>query len=225
MMQIEVLSLKKSFGDNGVITPVLKGINMGIEKGEALAVTGPSGAGKSTLLHIIGALEAPTEGNVLFEGVDLFRKKDRELCEFRNSKIGFVFQFHHLLRDFTALENTMMPLLIRGTAKHRAERQAHAVLERVGLSDRKNHKPAELSGGEGQRVAIARALVGMPRVVLADEPTGNLDAETGHKVFDLLLSLNGELKTTLIVVSHNEELTRRLGRTIRLIDGKIDSQI
>ena len=211
------------FRDNGVETKVLKGIDLDIAEGETLAVIGPSGAGKSTLLHILGTLENPTSGEVRVGGVDLFSKGEKELSLFRNLTLGFVFQFHHLLPDFTAVENVMMPLLIRGWKTARAREAAENFLEKVGLSARATHKPGELSGGEQQRVAIARALVGGPKIVLADEPTGNLDHETGSKVFDLLLSRSKELKTTLVVVSHNEELTRKLKRTIRLVDGKIDA--
>lgn len=222
MSQIEIIGLKKSFQENGLNTEVLKGISLSINEGEVLGIVGPSGAGKSTLLHIIGTLDAPTEGRVLFEGDDLFKLKNDAICRFRNRSIGFVFQFHHLLPDFTAIENVMMPLLIRGEPKRRASGAAGQMLQKVDLSDRGHHKPAELSGGEQQRVAIARALVGAPKVILADEPTGNLDHESGRKIFDLLLKLNKELNTTLIVVSHNEELVRRLGRTLRLVDGQIE---
>ncbi|MDO8520292.1 MAG: ABC transporter ATP-binding protein [Deltaproteobacteria bacterium] len=221
-MRIEVKNLKKEFHDNGMATPVLKGITLTVESGESLAVIGPSGAGKSTLLHIVGTLISPSSGAVLIGGKDL-PKKEAHLCAFRNLHLGFVFQFHHLLPDFSALENVMMPLLIRGEKGKKAAATAQVFLEKVGLSQRKSHRPSELSGGEQQRVAIARALVGGPKIILADEPTGNLDHETGRKVFDLLLDQSKELKTTLVVVSHNEELTRKLSRTIRLVDGKIDA--
>lgn len=222
MPNIEIKNLRKDFRDDGVTTSVLKGINLRIEAGESLAIIGPSGAGKSTLLHILGTLEAPTVGEVLIGGENLFAKKEKALAEFRNKSLGFVFQFHHLLPDFTAAENVMMPLLIGGESKSVALKKAEFFLEKVGLTSRKTHKPGELSGGEQQRVAIARAMVSSPQIVLADEPTGNLDHETGRKVFDLLLGQSKELKTTLIVVSHNEELTQKLARTIRLVDGKIE---
>ena len=223
MPKIEIRNLKKDFRDGRVITPVLKGITLTIEEGETLAIIGPSGAGKSTLLHILGTLEGPTSGEVLWGGENLFAKKEKALSLFRNRSLGFVFQFHHLLPDFTAAENVMMPLLIRGWKTTAALKSATEMLDKVGLASRTGHRPGELSGGEQQRVAIARALVGGPKVVLADEPTGNLDHETGRKVFDLLLGQSKELKTTLVVVSHNEELTRKLARTIRLVDGKIDA--
>jgi len=221
MAQIEIINLSKKFQDNGLVTHVLQGIDLNIEAGERLMIVGASGAGKSTLLHIIGTLDQPSEGLVKFEGVNVFKKTEKELCAFRNEIVGFVFQFHHLLPDFTAVENVSMPLLIRGLPQSRAHRQSLEMLERVGLGHRKAHRPTQLSGGEQQRVAIARALVGSPRVVFADEPTGNLDAKTGEKVFDLLLSLNKELKTTLLVVTHNEELTTSFEKTVRLVDGKI----
>ncbi|MBI4411548.1 MAG: ABC transporter ATP-binding protein [Deltaproteobacteria bacterium] len=221
MQQLEIKNLKKNFSDGSVTTEVLKGIDLVIEAGEVLSIVGASGAGKSTLLHIIGTLDTPSSGSVWFEGENLFQKKEKDLCAFRNMALGFIFQFHHLLPDFTSAENVMMPLLIRGEKEKKARLKAWAMLERVGLKEKRGAKPVEMSGGEQQRVAIARALIGAPRVVLADEPTGNLDTQTGRQVFDLLLSLNRELKTTLIVVTHNEELSQRLGKSVKLVDGKI----
>lgn len=218
---ITVVNLTKNFRENGATTEVLKGINLSINEGESVGIVGASGAGKSTLLHIIGTLECPTTGEVLFEGKNLFNTHEKTLSSFRNRSLGFVFQFHHLLPDFTALENVMIPLLIRREPNHKARESAREVLEKVGLSERLIHKPAQLSGGEQQRVAIARALVGKPRLVLADEPSGNLDSENGRQVFDLLLGLNRELKTTLVVVTHNEELAKSLDRVLSIIDGKI----
>jgi len=222
LSQIEIQNLKKEFKDSGVTTEVLKGIDLSIDAGETLCIVGASGAGKSTLLHIVGTLDTPTSGRVLYEGDDLFQKDEKELCHFRNKSLGFIFQFHHLLPDFTALENVMMPLMIRGEKNKVTRQKASYVLERVGLSSKGSNKPSQLSGGEQQRVAIARALVGSPDVVLADEPTGNLDTRAGEQVFDLLFELNKELKTTLIVVTHNDELAKRMPKIIRLTDGIID---
>lgn len=218
---ITVVNLKKNFRENGATTEVLKGINLSINEGESVGIVGASGAGKSTLLHIIGTLECPTTGEVLFEGKNLFNANEKTLSSFRNRSLGFVFQFHHLLPDFTALENVMIPLLIRRESRPKAKALAGEILERVGLKERLTHKPSQLSGGEQQRVAIARALVGGPRLVLADEPSGNLDSENGRQVFDLLLGLNRELKTTLVVVTHNKELAYSLDRVLSIIDGKI----
>ncbi len=218
---ITVTNLTKNFQENGATTEVLKGINLSITEGESLGIVGASGAGKSTLLHIIGTLEKPTAGEVLFEGKNLFNANEKALSHFRNRSLGFVFQFHHLLPDFTALENVMIPLLIGDETNQKAKSLAGEILEKVGLSGRLTHRPAQLSGGEQQRVAIARALVAKPRLVLADEPSGNLDSENGGQVFDLLLGLNRELKTTLVVVTHNEELAGRLDRVISIVDGKI----
>ncbi len=220
-MQIVINNLYKSFHNDGVETPVLKGVSLSIAQGDSLAIVGASGAGKSTLLHLIGTLDRPSSGDILFEGTSLLGLNEKQLSRFRNQVLGFVFQFHHLLPDFTALENVMMPLLIGGCSQAEARVQAKTVLERVDLASRLSHRPSQLSGGEQQRVALARAVVTKPRVILADEPTGNLDTPNGTKIFDLLLSLNEELKTTLIVVTHNDELAGRLGQTVQMIDGKI----
>lgn len=216
---IQAKQLTKEYSRNGAATPVLRGVNLQVTEGESLAIVGPSGAGKSTLLHLLGALDTPSSGEIFFEGTSLFHQPENKLCAYRNKTVGFIFQFHHLLPDFTALENIAMPLLIRGEKQIVAEAQAAKFLEKVGLGARAAHRPSELSGGEQQRVAIARALVGGPRLVLADEPTGNLDAETGRKIFDLLLTLNKELQTTLVIVTHNEELAGRLQRTVHMSDG------
>lgn len=221
MSLFQTTGLTKSFAEDGIETPVLKGISLTIEEGETVGIVGPSGAGKSTLLHILGTLLPPTAGEVLFEGIDLFSKSDSMRAAFRNKTIGFVFQFHHLMGDFSVVENVLLPLLIRGTPGTEATPRVRDLLERVGLAGRGDARPAQLSGGEQQRVAIARALVGRPRVILADEPTGNLDRDSAGKIFDLLLELNGELKTTLITVTHNEELARRLDRCLHLVDGTI----
>jgi lipoprotein-releasing system ATP-binding protein len=181
---------------------------------------GPSGVGKSTLLHILGALDKPTSGNVLYEGKDVFELKDDTLAAFRSRTIGFVFQFHHLLPEFNALENTIMPALIAGADKKEAGGKARQILSDVGLSERLLHKPGELSGGEQQRVAVARALMLNPKVVLADEPTGNLDTQTGEELFRLLMDLNGR-GITFIIVTHNETLASKCGRILKIRDGMI----
>lgn len=221
MPYLEIKDLRKKYFQEACSAEVLKGVSINLDKGDRLVITGPSGAGKSTLLHLIGALDTPTSGEVIFEGESLFSWNEKKLSRFRNEKLGFVFQFHHLLSDFTALENVMMPLLIRGMGKSLAQDQAKAALKSVGLESRFAHRPGELSGGEQQRVALARAVVGKPELILADEPTGNLDAATGRKVFDLLLELNEELKTTLLLVTHNEELIGSFPRRAHLIDGQI----
>ncbi len=219
MSFIQIKNLTKNYMNSGAKTPVLKGIDLEITAGQSVLILGASGAGKSTLLHIIGSLDSPSSGEVLIDGQNLFLKNEAQLCEYRNRDIGFVFQFHHLLPDFTALENVMMPLKIRKDFK--APQKAADWINRVGLQDRQSHKPHQLSGGEQQRVALARALIGSPRLILADEPTGNLDAQNGEKIFDLLLQLNKELGSTLVVVTHNQALTGRFDKTVWLLDGKV----
>jgi lipoprotein-releasing system ATP-binding protein len=199
---------------------VLKGVDLTFSQGERAAIVGASGVGKTTLLHILGTLDRPSTGKVLYEEKDIFSLNERDLSLFRNREIGFVFQFHHLLPEFNALENTMMPCLIQGIPKSEAASRAEAVLTLVGLRARLSHKPGELSGGEQQRVAVARALVLEPKVLLADEPTGNLDTKAGESVFDLLQELNRIKRVTLIVVTHNLKLAEKLSRQIQLIDGK-----
>ena len=184
---------------------------------------GASVAGKSTLLHILGTLDHPTSGQIFYRGEDLFSLSEMELAEFRNHTIGFIFQFHYLLPEFTALENTMMPALIRGYKRDEAIEESEKILVTVGLKDRLAHKQGELSGGEQQRVAIARALILKPEIILADEPIGNLDSRTGEAIFDLLLSLNQQLKITLLVVTHNESLADKIPRRMTLSDGRIIS--
>jgi lipoprotein-releasing system ATP-binding protein len=218
---IEASGLVKTFATNGSTVSALKGIDLEIKKGETLAVVGVSGSGKSTLLHILGTLDRPTEGAVLYEGQDVFNKNDGELAVFRNRQIGFVFQFHYLLPEFSALENVMMPPLIQRMELKKAREAATEILERVGLGERLSHRPGELSGGEQQRVAIARAVVLKPKVILADEPTGNLDLETGQSILDLFLKLNKEEGLTLILVTHNPSLAMRLRKRIKLLDGRI----
>jgi len=218
---IEAHNLHKTYGDAADRVEVLKGVDFAVEEGEAVAVLGASGAGKSTLLHLLGTLDKPTEGRVTFEGSDLFALSDAELSRFRNRTMGFVFQFHHLLPMLSARENVMLPLLIGGEKRRDAEARAEAMLAGVGLSHRLEHKPSELSGGEQQRVAIARALIAGPRVLFADEPTGNLDSRTGEETADLLMKLHQELRMTLVVVTHNERLAQRLPRNVRMQDGRV----
>jgi len=199
---------------------VLKGVDLTFFRGEKAAIVGASGVGKTTLLHTLGTLDRPTSGKVLYEGKDIYALNEKDLAQFRNREIGFVFQFHHLLPEFNALENTMMPCLIQGIPGKEAASRAETILALVGLKERLAHKPGELSGGEQQRVAVARALVLEPKVLLADEPTGNLDTRTGESVFDLLLELNRIKGVTLVVVTHNLKLAEKLSRQIQLIDGK-----
>jgi lipoprotein-releasing system ATP-binding protein len=218
---IRVQQLGKTFGNQGKRVEVLKGLDLTFSRGERVAVVGASGAGKSTFLHILGTLERPSSGKVFYEGKDIFTLNDGNLAVFRNREIGFVFQFHHLLPEFTAVENTMMPCLIQGLSKKEALTRAEAILSLVGLKHRLIHKPGELSGGEQQRVAVARALVLDPKVLLADEPTGNLDTRTGEAVFELLEDVNARKRITLIVVTHNVALAGHMSRQVRLVDGKV----
>ena len=211
----------KSFYDVDREIKVLRDLSLTVEAGELIAIVGQSGTGKSTFLHILGSLERPDAGTVLFEGQDLFALDERGLADFRNRKLGFVFQFHYLLADFTALENVMMPALISRMVEREARERAEQMLAMVGLGDKLHRRPAELSGGEQQRVAVARAVVQSPRLVLADEPTGNLDPHTADEVHELFHKLNRELDVTLIVATHNERLTRSMGRALRLKEGKL----
>jgi len=217
---IQIEHLTKSFGNGSKRVDVLKGIDLHISKGEKVAIVGASGVGKTTLLHILGTLDRPTSGKVFYERKDIFTLNEKELALFRNRGIGFVFQFHHLLPEFNALENTMMPCLVQGMTKQEASLKAEEILTLVGLKERLLHKPGELSGGEQQRVAVARALVLEPKVLLADEPTGNLDTKTGESVFQLLLELNRTKGVTLIIVTHNLTLAGLFPRQIRMVDGK-----
>lgn len=200
---------------------IFRDINLTIHRGQALAIVGASGSGKSTLLHIMGALDRPSSGRVFFDGQDLALMKSAEQAAFRNRKLGFVFQFHHLLPEFTALENVSMPGLVAGRDMREVEPEARAMLERVGLAERMHSRPATMSGGERQRAAIARALIMHPEVILADEPTGNLDENTGTQVGDLLLELNRELGTTLVVVTHNQELAANMDSALELRAGAL----
>ncbi len=218
-------NITKSFKTNGQQLHILNGINLTIYKGEMIAVMGASGVGKSTLLNILGALDRPTSGDVIFEGADILGKSDDELAYLRNSKIGFVFQFHHLLPEFTAIENTMMPAMIQRMDRKKARDIAEKNLADVGLSSRMTHRPGELSGGEQQRVAIARALMTSPDIILADEPTGNLDTHTGEEVYSLLKDINQESGTTFVVVTHNEKLATRADRILKMVDGQIAGEL
>jgi lipoprotein-releasing system ATP-binding protein len=217
---IQVQQLFKSFGNGAKKVEVLRGIDLTFFQGEKAAIVGASGVGKTTLLHILGTLDRPTAGKVLHGERDIFTLNEKDLAFFRNREIGFVFQFHHLLPEFNALENTMMPCLIQGISKKEAALRAEAILTLVGLKERLSHKPGELSGGEQQRVAVARALVLEPKILLADEPTGNLDTKTGESVFALLQELNRIKDVTLIIVTHNPNLAAQMPRQILLADGK-----
>lgn len=225
---IETVQLKKSFATAAGELHVLKGIDLSISEGEMVGIVGVSGVGKSTLLHILGALDRPTSGKVFYNGTDIFSLNEDSLAAFRNRTVGFVFQFHHLLPEFTALENIMMPGLINRGQKTEGRMQykdiyekAERLLDEMGLSERKGHRPGELSGGEQQRVAVARALILEPKVVLADEPTGNLDTATGDDLFKLLLNLNKEKGITFVIVTHNESLSIQCHRILRMVDGNI----
>ena len=218
---IRVVNLYKSYYDGSTELPVLKGVDLAVKKAQIVAIVGASGVGKSTLLHLLGGLDRPTEGEVFYEGENIFALNDQELDRFRNEEIGFVFQFHHLLPEFTALDNVAMSGLIARQESDVAQDRAKELLEYVGLGERLEHRPSELSGGERQRVAIARALVNQPRVVLADEPTGNLDQKTSEAVHDLLWTLNDQFNQTFIIVTHNQALAQRADRLIQLVDGQV----
>ncbi|MGB9696808.1 MAG: ABC transporter ATP-binding protein [Ignavibacteria bacterium] len=220
---LEVNDLKKSYAITKTnLLRVLKGINLKIFKSEIVAIVGKSGAGKSTLLHLLGTLDKPDSGSYYFEGIDVFKMSEKKLAEFRTQQIGFIFQFHHLLPEFTTLENVLIPSMIKG--EYDIER-AKTLLNDVGLIERANHKPSELSGGEAQRAALARALMNSPKVVLADEPTGNLDTKNAEIVIDLIFDLRKKFKQTFIIVTHNEEFARRCDRIVKISDGIISEAL
>lgn len=218
---LQCKGVTKSYLDGDATVDVLKHVDLAIQEGEMVAVLGNSGSGKSTLLHILGTLDKATSGEVIIQNTDVNKLNRTAQADFRNQHLGFIYQFHHLLMEFTALENVMMPLLIKGIKPNAAKVKARVLLDKVGLSHRLEHKPSSLSGGERQRVAIARALVAEPSVVLADEPTGNLDKQNGELIYSLLRELNQSLKTCFIIVTHDLELASRMDRIVRLDDGKI----
>ncbi|MCE9687801.1 MULTISPECIES: lipoprotein-releasing ABC transporter ATP-binding protein LolD [Shewanella] len=218
---LRVENVSKDYHDGAVTTRVLSEVELQLFKGEQLAIVGSSGSGKSTLLHIMGTLDAPSSGRVLLLEEDLYRVSARRQSQIRNQELGFIYQFHHLLPEFTALENVAMPAFIQGRARQQALAEAGALLERVGLGHRMSHIPAELSGGERQRVAIARALINKPKLVLADEPTGNLDAVSGDAVYALIRELAEQLGTAFVVVTHDHKLASRMDRQVTMKDGKL----
>jgi lipoprotein-releasing system ATP-binding protein len=221
MSFLSIHNVFKSYFLHGKRIDVLRGVSLDIQRGELVSLVGPSGAGKSTFLHVLGTLDAPAAGEVLFEGRSVFAMNDAQIAEFRNRTIGFVFQSHYLLPEFTALENVAMPALIQRGDRAKAYADARKLLERVGLGARVDHRPGELSGGEAQRVALARALVLQPAILLADEPTGNLDPATGEGIHQLLREVNRDLGITAVVVTHNETLARSMPRQLRLAGGQV----
>ncbi len=221
---VSVRALEKSYRMGGGLVRVLRGLDLEIHAGEIVAVTGASGAGKSTLLHILGALERPSGGEIRYKGNSMSGLSDAEMALFRNREIGFIFQFHHLLPEFSALENVTIPGMLGGESRREVEVRARHLIERVGLKKRIHHRPSELSGGEQQRVAIARALVNRPSLVLADEPTGNLDSEAASLVFELMKEINHSDGVTFLVATHNVEIAKRMDRQTVMVDGRIDAK-
>jgi len=221
-MILEASDIHKSFKTRYEDLRVLRGVSFTATEGEVLCVVGPSGSGKSTLLHILGGLDRPDRGRVMLDSVELFKHSNGDLARLRNEKVGFIFQFHHLLPEFSALENTMMPLIIRGMSAPAAAARARSALRDAGLVDRERHRPNELSGGERQRVAVARALVNGPKLVLADEPSGNLDNESSQMLHDLIWRLSREMGLTFVIVTHNLSLAESAQRTLRLVGGKTE---
>ncbi|MGA3173398.1 MAG: ABC transporter ATP-binding protein [Syntrophorhabdales bacterium] len=213
--------LKKSFDKDGAVVSVLKGIDLDVAEGEFLTIMGPSGAGKTTFLHLVGSLDRPTEGEILYRGRNINLYTPEEQCRFRNEKVGFVFQFYHLLQDFSIIENIMIPLWIRRVKAADAQAAAEEYLGIMGLAHRRNHKPGELSGGEQQRVAIARALINRPELILADEPTGNLDRKTGREVLGYILSIRQKIGAALVLVTHDPEIGAAGNRRLNMVDGEL----
>ncbi len=218
---IAVRNLSRSFTSSGNLIKILDDVDFEIEAGETIAVIGASGIGKSTFLHLLGTLDRPDSGSLFYNKENVFLFSEEKLARFRNESIGFVFQFHHLLPEFSALENAMMPVLINGQSKQKAQEAAETILIRVGLRDRLHHRVGQLSGGEQQRVALARAIVLKPILLLADEPTGNLDKKNGQQIHDLLAELNKEFSMTMVVVTHNMELASIMSRSVTIVDGKL----
>ncbi|KIO35221.1 lipoprotein-releasing ABC transporter ATP-binding protein LolD [Shewanella sp. cp20] len=220
---LQVNNVSKRYHEGSIDTQVLSGVNLSITKGEQVAIVGSSGSGKSTLLHIMGTLDKPSSGEVMFDGEDLYRLSPARQAAIRNQELGFIYQFHHLLPEFTALENVAMPGLIQKRPRQEVEQEATELLNRVGLGHRLHHTPAEMSGGERQRTAIARALINRPKLVLADEPTGNLDAASGDTVYELIRELGSQLGTAFVVVTHDPKLAARMDRQLKMQDGQLSA--